>query len=53
MKLVIHSGAHLKIPGNIFIGRESFISILPKGNLIFGKGSGIGNNNQIVCLIQL
>ena len=39
----------MKIQGNIFIGRGSFISILPKGNLVFGNASGVGNNNQIVC----
>lgn len=49
VKLVIHPEAHLKIQGNIFIGCGSFISILPKGNLIFGSATGVGNNNQIVC----
>lgn len=49
VKFVLHPGAHLKIQGNIFIGRGSFISILPKGNLILGKSSGVGNNSQIVC----
>lgn len=49
VKLIVHPGAHLEVRENIFIGRGSFISILPKGHLILGKASGIGNNNQIVC----
>lgn len=47
--IIIHPNAKIKLGPDIFIGRGSFISVLPKGNLSLGMNVGIGNNNHIVC----
>ena len=48
-KLIMHPKAYVTIKDYNFIGKGSFISVLPKGKLVLGKGVGVGNNNQIVC----